>query len=321
MVSFRERLSFEGSLDDLFAQVASDLELGALIECSVIEVGFEDCNVKLLTGEGSYVAKVYSIKRTEPEINRNVEILNQALVAGINHPDIISHDGRILHTDVKSGLRMVVMKFINGKTFYDLSRVPDDNELSLIATEAVKINSIKYEPPYLFDSWAIPNMKWMYDKTRQSLSYEGRTLVESAFTFYDAIPIKDLPRCFVHGDLIKTNLIRGDDGRVYVIDFSVANLYPRIQELAVMAANLLFDENSDQVVPLKDRVERVTAAYLTAGGELTDLEKRYLFNYSLPGVAMEYMGSVNERLAGDESDEIVYWERLGFESLRQALGT
>ena len=43
-------------------------------------------------------------------------------------------------------------------------------------------------------------------------------------------------------------------------------------------------------------------------------------NYALPGAAMEYMGSVNERIVGDTSKEIQYWEKLGLDTLREALG-
>ncbi len=42
---------------------------------------------------------------------------------------------------------------------------------------------------------------------------------------------------------VEGNTIKGDDGKIYIIDFSVANWYPRIQELAVMAANLLHEKN------------------------------------------------------------------------------
>lgn len=34
---------------------------------------------------------------------------------------------------------------------------------------------------------------------------------------------------------------------------------------------------------------------------------------------MEYMGSVNERVVGDTSDEIAYWERLWMERFKEAL--
>lgn len=212
------------------------------------------------------------------------------------------------------------MEYVHGKTFYDLSRIPNKDELIMICTEAVKINSMKYEPEYIFDSWAIPNMKWMYEKTKGHLSAEGLRLVQKAFKLYDSIPLNDLPQCFVHGDLIKTNLILGVDNKIYVLDFAVSNVYPRVQELAVMAANLMFDEKAESTMPLKDRTILVMDTYTAAGGELTQIEADNIMNYALPGAAMEYMGSVNERIVGDTSKEIQYWEKLGLDTLREALG-
>lgn len=317
--SFHSRLDFDGDFDALITQVAADFELGQVKGHSVVEVGFEDLNIRLTTEQGEYLAKIFSKKRDSDEIIRNVENMEQAVRAGVNHPDLLFYNGKALYTNPASGLKLVIMKFISGKTFYDLSTTPDKNDLALIVAEAVKINAIDYDPPYLFDSWAIPNMHQMFEKTNDHLSDEGRMLVEKAFAYFDVIPFDQLPKCFVHGDLIKTNLIKGDDDKIYVVDFSVANTYPRIQELAVMAANLLFDEKNESTKPLKDRVKMVVEAYEVAGGTLTDLEKENVFNYALPGAAMEYMGSVNERVVGDTSDEIVYWEKLGLNSLREAL--
>ncbi len=212
------------------------------------------------------------------------------------------------------------MAFIQGQTFYELSRTPTADELALINIEAVKINSMQYSPEYIFDSWAIPNMKWMFKKTKDHLSDEGLNLVQKAFEYYDKIPFDELPTCFVHGDLIKTNIILGDDNKIYVIDFAVSNVYPRIQELAVMAANLMFNEQSSEGLSLKQRVDIVIESYLKADDQLTQIEKDNVFNYALPGAAMEYMGSVNERVVGDTSEEIAYWEKLGLENLREALG-
>jgi thiamine kinase-like enzyme len=212
------------------------------------------------------------------------------------------------------------MEYVHGKTFYDLSRIPNKDELIMICTEAVKINSMKYEPEYIFDSWAIPNMKWMYEKTKDHLSAEGLRLVQKAFKIYDSIPINDLPKCFVHGDLTKTNLIIGEDNKIYVLDFAVSNTYPRIQELAVMVANLMFDEKAERTMSLKEKVDLIVNIYLAAGGNLSQIETDNIMNYALPGAAMEYMGSVNERIVGDTSKEIKYWEKLGLETLMEALG-
>jgi len=317
--SYYNRINFNGDLNQLINRTATSYSLGSVVSHSVVEVGFEDFNVKISTGQGDYLAKIFSKNRTADEIARNVTNIEMAIAGGVNHPELLLANGRVLHSDVDSGLNMVVMRFIAGKTFYELSVTPGADDLALIAAEAVKINSIHYEPPYLFDSWAVPNMHQMFKKVKDYLTDEGRKLVEGAFAHYERIPLNELPKCYVHGDLIKTNLIKGDDSKIYVVDFSVANTYPRIHELAVMAANLLFDEKSGKTKPLMERVSIVIEAYLSAGGILTDLEKDHVFNYALPAAAMEYMGSVNERISGDTSDEIAYWENLGLKGLKEAL--
>ncbi len=53
--------------------------------------------------------------------------------------------------------------------------------------------------------------------------------VEQAMARYAEILVDDLPHTFVHGDFTKANVLNGDDGKVYILDFSVANWYPRIQ--------------------------------------------------------------------------------------------
>lgn len=319
--NFHDRINFNGKLDYLVWQVVDEFELGKVVSFNVIEMGFEDFNLKITTEKNTYVVKVFSKNRKDQEAARFVETIKQAIKAGVNHPTLyVDRTGKELYDNKALSIKLIVMDYVQGQTFYDLSRTPNTAELAKINAEAVKINTMNYSPEYIFDSWAIPNMRWMFEKTRNHLSVEGLALVQKAFEYYDKIPLNELPTCFVHGDLIKTNIILGDDGKIYVIDFAVSNIYPRIQELAVMAANLMFDEKSSEGLSLRRRVDTVTESYLAAGGRLTQLEKDNVFNYALPGAAMEYMGSVNERVVGDTSPEIEYWEKLGLENLREALG-
>ncbi|TAH35159.1 hypothetical protein EYC59_02425 [Candidatus Saccharibacteria bacterium] len=159
----------------------------------------------------------------------------------------------------------------------------------------------------------------MFEQTKDALSPEGRELAEQAKAKHEAIPLEQLAKSFVHGDIIKSNVIVGDDGELYVIDFACANTYPKVQEIAVMAANLMFDEKQAIGSSLKERVAKVLEHYITAGGELNEADKEYTLDYAIAGAAMEYMGSVHERLKGDESEEIDYWERQGLISLQEAL--
>jgi Ser/Thr protein kinase RdoA (MazF antagonist) len=319
-LNLHNRINFDGKLSDLINEISDIYYLGKVNSFRVIEIGFEDFNIKLITTKGEYVIKIFSKGRTIAQVKRYVETIKMALSCGVNHPKLISiHSGEFLFAKTRD-LQLIVMEYVRGSTFYDLSRTPNKDELMLICTEAVKINSMQYEPEYIFDSWAIPNMKWMYKKTKDHLSAEGLYLVKKAFSLYNSIPLNALPRCFVHGDLTKTNLIAGNDHKVYVLDFAVANVYPRIQELAVMVANLMFDEKAESTMSLREKVDLVVNTYIGAGGNLAQIEIDNLMNYVLPGAAMEYIGSVNERIIGDTSQEIQYWEKLGLDTLREALG-
>lgn len=318
--NFHNRINYDGDLSDLVNQITDEYSLGSVFSFNIIEVGFEDFNIKLETSVGEYVIKVFSKDRTDIQIKRFVETIKRAINAGVNHPKLLTtREGNYIFNGI-TGVELIVMVYVHGKTFYDLLRTPSKDELMMICTEAVKINSMLYEPEYIFDSWAIPNTKWMYEKTKDHLSPEGLRLVQKAFELYDSIPLSDLPKCFVHGDLIKTNLILGEDSKIYVLDFAVSNVYPRIQELAVMAANLMFDEKAESATSLRERTNLVIDAYIATGGKLTQIETDNIMNYALPGAAMEYMGSVNERVIGDTSREIQYWEKLGLDTLREALG-
>src|SRR3990167_7063243 len=134
---------------------------------------------------------------------------------------------------------------------------------------------------------------------------------------YAEIPANDLPHCFVHGDFTKANVMKGRDGKIYVLDFSVANWYPRIQELAVIAANLMHEESDSQ--SLRERTARVIEIYDKLN-PLTEDEKKHLYAYALAGVAMEFMGGHQEKfIKGNATEETEYWLNLGRSGLRREL--
>jgi len=75
------------------------------------------------------------------------------------------------------------------------------------------------------------------------LPKDDSLLVEPVIKKYQNTDFDSLPHCFVHGDIIATNVMRAEDGSIYIIDFGVSNWYPRIQELAVILSDLLFIDN------------------------------------------------------------------------------
>lgn len=309
------RIDYEGDLAPVIDGICKAYDIGQPSNFSVIGVGYEDCNVIIDTPQNRFMAKMFAKTRKPEEIEHYAATMRHVVEAGVNHPELVhTPDGDIIYRT--GNISLALMRFVEGKTFYELNRIPTDEERTAIIEQAAKINRIDYKPPYLFDSWAIPHIQAMYDKVRQFIDPADLPLVEEVMRRYQAIPVDELPHAFVHGDIIKTNTIKGDDGKLYVIDFSVANWYPRIQELAVMAANLLHEEGG---LSLAECCEQIAEEY-DKHNPLTADERRHLHAYALAGVAMEFMGSHQEKhINGDHGEETEYWLNLGREGLRREL--
>ena len=314
-----DRLNYEGNLDPVVGRLCTTYRVGEPTDFSVIDVGYEDCNVVITTQKDKYVAKIFSKGRSQQDITRYSTIMEKAVEAGVNHPPLIrTTAGGAVYTDSQANsLSMVLMKFVEGKSFLELNRAPNAEELQKVLEQAAKVNRIDHHPAYLFDSWAIPNIQVMFDKVREYIKPEDIALIQQAMAKYSALPVNDLPHCFVHGDFTKANVLNGDDGKIYILDFSVANWYPRIQELAVITANLLHDP--DNPMSLRDKSARVSEEYSKLN-PLTTEEQRCLYDYALAGIAMEFMGAHQEKyINGNDTEETEFWLNLGRTGLQREL--
>ena len=305
-----DRLEYDGDLSEVINDLASAYGIGEVGSFDAIEIGYEDCNVAIETESGKYVTKIFAKTRSQQDIDRYAAIMKRVVEAGVSHPELLVTKEGTSVANTK-GLSAVLMPFVQGKTFYELDRAPGDIERQGVIEQAKKINAIDYHPKYLFDSWAIPNIREMLEKVRQFVTPDDLLLAEEAVKNYEAIPVDSLPHAFVHGDLTKANVMKAEDGKICIFDFSVANWYPRIQELAVIVANLLHDEDSDR--SLQDTCEIVAHEY----GSLTDEERQHLPAYALAGIAMEFLGAHQEKyINGIDTKETAYWLELGQAGLK-----
>lgn len=312
-----ERIGYAGDSFQLITDFTDMVDLGPVQDSEVLTVGFEDCNVKVKTDAGQFVVKAFGKFRDDEGIDRYVGVMKAAIAGGVHHPALHEANSDVLLRH-PSGVKAVMMDFIDGHTYFDTKTVPTDEELTLVTAEAVKIHALDINPTQVEDSWAIPNIHGMFDLTAQFLDEEGKQLAGRAIARYNAIDQAQLTKCFVHGDIISTNTLLSNDGKVWILDFAVSNTYPKIQELAVMATSLLAD--NENFVPLRERVKRVQKAYLAAGGTLTDYEQQVLFDYAIAGAAMEYMGGHKAKFIDKEDpEESDHWIELGKKALQEAL--
>jgi Ser/Thr protein kinase RdoA (MazF antagonist) len=310
-----KRLSYRGNLKPVFERVAEAYKLGDVANYRVIEVGYEDCNVKLDAGRGKFLVKIFAKSRSGSEITRYSEILRVATDQGVRMPHLIRSAIGDVYKD-ETGLEMVLLQYIAGKTFYELSRAPSHEELDKVLEQAARINGLKLRPTPLFDSWSVQNLEGIYEKIHHTLDRADLQLVDEARRRFRSVPLPALPHAFVHGDITKANTILSNDGKVYIIDFAVANWYPRIQELAVIGANLMHEVSTGHRP--REVATKLVEAYQKHNA-LTSEEERHLPQYLIGAIAMEFLGGSSMKLQYGQSDETKYWIELGRKSLREAI--
>ena len=109
----------------------------------------------------------------------------------------------------------------------------------------------------------------------------------------------------------------GKDGKPYILDFSVSNIYPRIQEIAIMAGNLMYDK--ERQTSLQERINKIVTIY-EKYIPLQAIEKENLYTYALTGIAAELLGSNLEKFVSkSNTPETEYRMTLARKSLQAEL--
>ncbi len=314
---FKERINYNRDIKDISMQICKDYNLGEFKSNELILIGYEDFNFILETSNGKFMVKVFAKLRNLEDCERYIEIMEKAIEKGIATPKLLkSTQGHLYVSEIdNTKLRLCVSEFIDGKTLFELKTKLNNEEITFIANQAAMINSIDLKPKTLYDEWAITNFLKEFEKKKVALSKEDLEIIEPLVNKFKELKIDNLPHSFVHGDIITTNVMKDSDNKLWIVDFSVSNYYPRIQELAVIACNLLFDENS------KENSERNFKTALNEYIKITPLTKSELNalpTYIELAHAMHLLSANYEKVEKNNlSEENEYWLNQGKKGLKQ----
>lgn len=314
--SLQKRIGYSGNLENFFKTVVRDYELGTLHSFTPILQGYEDFNVKVETDKGKYLIKVLGKFRTDGEAIQYAQMMELAVNQGVSHPKIYtSPQGSLYRTNLDGvGLRLIVMDFIEGQDFYTLKEKPTEEEKIFLVREAAKISKINFKPQYIYDSWAVPNFPKEYNLIKNKLDKGDLAYLGPLVETFPKLQIDNLPHSFIHGDLIATNLVRAKDDKLYIIDFAVANYYPRIQELAVLLCDLLFVNDKEKYLANYNLALKVYQETV----KLTKEELHALPTYIKLAHAMHIVPATREKTKGNNLPENEFWLKSGQEGVRIA---
>ena len=126
-----------------------------------------------------------------------------------------------------------------------------------------------------------------------------------------------MPMALVHGDLIEPNVIRRNDGKIFLIDFSVTNFYPRIYELTWLFSNMFFDPKDPTFFEKNFCIDIPEYQKFI---KLTDKELKALLYLIKVAHAMHIIGASHDAVINNNtSKENQYWLESGRAGLQLAL--
>jgi Ser/Thr protein kinase RdoA (MazF antagonist) len=312
----QKRIHYAGELKTLLEHVCELFDKGKYQSHRVITIGYEDFNVLLETTETKYFVKFFADFRDRADCMRYVNIIERVIEGGVKHPAIHkSKYGYLSELNIEGKIiYFCLMDFIDGKSFFDLNEKPTPDEVREIINEAIKINRINYKPDFNYDSWAIINFLIELNKIEDLLDPNDKLLIAPLKNEFQKMDLNTLPYCLVHGDLIKTNVIRSKENGIYFIDCSVTNYYPRIIEPAVLLCDVLFD--SKDINNYLSNYNLTVELYKNVLG-FCEAEIAALPFFVKLAHAMHIIGATREReIHNNHTPENQYWLDLGREGLR-----
>jgi Ser/Thr protein kinase RdoA (MazF antagonist) len=313
---FKKRILYDGPIDSLMEDICDRYEIGSYESHSVIRKGYQDLNFKLETDEDKYFVKAFTKTKSDEDCRKYVDIMEEAVEKGIRFTQLLKSGGSALQF-IEMGdieVRLCVMEFIEGSTFDELDRGPEKEEIEFVARQASLINSMEAEPHGKWDSWSVSNFLYEFRKCSSFLEEEDKELIKPLVSKFRKVDVESLPHRFVHNDLRETNIMKDKNGDLWVLDFGVSDIYPRIQEIAVTSASFL---NTGKMKETKRNQEIFLKEYKRSNS-LTKREKELRGLFTDVAAAMEVIRPTFEKKAkGNQTEENEYWLRKGRKKLRR----
>lgn len=317
----QERIAYQGELSIFLEQTLSQYDLGDYRGHEVKQNGYEDFNVVAETSTQKVFVKCFADWRSREDCRRYIEMMLAAGRHGaVTTPRLYKNRSGFELSELNIGditVYLCAMQFLDGGNIWESGRPLSLPEKESVIHEAAKISQLAYRPQYVKDSWAVVNLPETYTKNRHRIDEADRSKIDIILGEFESFDIQALPTCFVHGDIRTTNVMRHSDARLHVIDFSVANIYPRIMELAVLFSDVLFEPESKTT--FEETYRWALDIYADAGVNLGPNELRGLPLFVKMAHAANVIGASSvEATQYISKAENEHWLKLGKQGLHRA---
>lgn len=306
MKEFYERINLNFNLKIISINICKLYELGEYVSEQLIEVGYEDFNYILETTSGKYCVKIYNKERTDDDVRKYVDRIELASHLELNTPAVLKIGGSCLQTINinNTNFRLSVFEYINGKSFFDLNDIPTTDKIKEIIHQMSIIHSATLDSEFIYDKWTITNFIREYEEKKKYIPIKYKSIFDSLINRLKQVDFNKLTYSFVHGDIISSNVLKDNEGKLYIIDFAVSNYLPRIVDLAVTSCNLCLNPNdkSKTILSSKMILEEYQKYAQLSEYELEVFPLFYDLANAMGILQISYLNSM-----GESSEEDKFW--------------
>ncbi len=240
--NFLDRIDSFSNIKILLEKVLDIYQKPKLKNYKVLEIGYEDFNVIVKTEKNNYFLKIFHNSRDNEEINSVVDRIVTAVNSNVQTPFIYKNPRTNNYWTTliigQSHFRLCLMQYINGHNFFSFHEKPSHQELIQIAQIAAKVNQTNHQPKFVYDTWAITSFLQEFKKKEKYLKGKDLDDVRCVYDEFINFNFDALPKSFVHGDIMSTNILKDQKNNLWLIDFSVSNYMARLIEIIVVCGDL-----------------------------------------------------------------------------------
>lgn len=291
--------------------VCDEYNLGEYKDTFVIEIGYEDFNAIITTSIGKFLMKVFRNSRSDEKVYDCINRSFSAWKNNVKTPKVYKNykDDIVSIIEYKtSRFRVSVIEYIDGENFFVLDRKPTIDELKKIVSIASTLNKMDYKPNFIYDTWAINNFCKEFEVKQKYLDQKYLEIIKPIYENFKNFDYEKLPKSFVHGDMMSTNLMVDKNNDVWIIDFSVSNYTARLNEIVVICDDVALVYGDKE-----ESEKRIMLAFEQWCNEVnaTQLEKDSFKTLFDVANAINVLNPVYEIKTGNDSEETKMHLNLG----------
>ncbi len=307
METIFKRIGKEVDITVLSNLICKSYELGQYQKHNFIFVGIDDLSYYLNTTKGKYVVKIINHEKTKEEIESFISKNLIILKNGIKAPKILSNGKKNIFTCNIDGItiNLIVMEYISGKDLYSLNQEIMKADIDKLIDILIPLHMMKEKVDNKeYDEYCFMQIKKDYQKTKYLLPNDIKQQVEEAIEAFNKVELAELPKCFIHGDLISTNIMKDNKDELWLIDFYQSGNGIRVLDI-VKILNSVIDNYQ-----YKDKTEELEQYFLKQYAKrnpLTDYELEILPVLRKIDVVTGIMLETYDAIKDGNSEENEFW--------------